>query len=264
MGDSRIDPRAVVSPEAVLGSDVEIGPYAVVHANVEIGEGTVIYSHAVIREGARIGRNCKIYNGAILSCDPQDPKFKGEDSRLYVGDGCSIGEYATLSKGTLAGGSQETRIGKDCLIMSLAHVGHDCIIGDRCTLTNGVQVAGHVVIGDESFLGGLVGISQRTIIGRNVIIGGLSKISKHVPPYTRVAAKWDIRFYEVNVMGLKMRDFPAERIEEIRDAYRLLFKKGLLKKERFEAVRGMKDFPEKKVILDFFEEIGSQPVVQPF
>ena len=144
--ETRIHPTAIVDPDAELGEGVIIGPWSMVGPNVRIGGGTEIRSHVLIEKNTSIGADCVIFQGAVLGTDPQDLKFRGEDTHLEVGDRTTIREYATLNRGTA--NLVTTRVGHDCLIMAYAHVAHDCQIGNNVVLSNAVNMAGHVFIED--------------------------------------------------------------------------------------------------------------------
>ncbi|EJF10193.1 UDP-N-acetylglucosamine acyltransferase [Pontibacter sp. BAB1700] len=135
-------PLAYIHPEAKIAQNVVVEPFSTIYKNVEIGEGTWIGPNVTIMEGARIGKNCKIYPGAVISSVPQDLKFAGEDTIAIIGDNTVIRECVTVSRGTID--KMKTVIGSNCLIMSYAHIAHDCIVGNNCIVVNAVQMAGHV------------------------------------------------------------------------------------------------------------------------
>ncbi len=217
-----IQPLAYVHPQAKIADNVVIEPFATIHKNVEIGEGTWIGSNVTIMDGARIGKNCRIFPGAVISAIPQDLKFEGEDTVVYIGDGSTIRECATVNRGTKALGY--TKIGKDCLIMAYAHVAHDCILGDRVILGNATALAGHITIGDWAILSGLTAVHQFVNIGAHVILSGGSLVRKDVPPYTK-GAREPLSYVGINSVGLRRRGFSSEKINHIQEIYRLLFVK---------------------------------------
>jgi UDP-N-acetylglucosamine acyltransferase len=141
-----IHPHTYIHPNAKLATNVKIDPFTVIHQDVEIGDGTWIGSNVTIMEGARIGKNCRIFPGAVIAAIPQDLKFQGEYSNVYIGDGTTIREFVTINRGTKD--REKTVIGKNCLIMAYCHFAHDCFVGDNCITSNNTQVAGHVTIGD--------------------------------------------------------------------------------------------------------------------
>ncbi len=244
-----IHPLAYVHPEAKVAPNVTIEPFAVIHHNVEIGEGTWIGSHAVIYEGARIGKNVKIFNGASISTVPQDLKFKGESTETFIGDGTSIREFVTISRGT--SDKLKTVVGSDCLIMAYAHVAHDCTIGNNCILGNSVQIAGHVVIDDWAIISGTTAVHQFSRIGSHVMVSGGSLVRKDIPPFT-TAGREPLSFCGINSVGLRRRGFSNEKINEIQDIYRYIYFRGLNHSKAIELI--LSETPpsnERDQIVDF-------------
>lgn len=223
--NAKIHPTAIVSPGATIGPNVEIGPYAIIGENVEIGEGCVIGPHVVIEGWTTLGKRNKIYTGAVIGNEPQDLKFKGEKSYLYIGDDNIVREYATISRGT-HGGSGETRIGNGNLIMSYVHVAHDVQIGNYNVISHGSGIAGHVIIEDRVTIGGIVGVHQFTKIGRMAMVGAHSMITKDVPPYALVSGN-PPKIYGVNIVGLRRNGLTPEARMEIQRAYKILYRSGL-------------------------------------
>jgi len=220
----KIDPRAVVSPEAELAEETVVGPFSIIEADVVIGRGTQIGSQVLIASGTRIGESCRIHHGAVVGTIPQDLKFEGEETTLEIGDRTVIREYATLNRGTRD--RWRTRIGSDSLLMAYVHVAHDCLIGDHVVLANGVNMAGHVIIEDWASVGGLVPIHQFVRIGQHAFIGGGYRVPKDVPPYI-LAAGEPLRYAGLNAVGLKRRGFTEEKLRPLRRAYRLIYKSNL-------------------------------------
>lgn len=216
-------PLAYVHPQAKVAKNVVIEPFANIEKNVEIGEGTWIGSNVTIMEGARIGKNVKIFPGAVISAIPQDLKFDGEETTVFIGDNTTIREFVTVNRGTKA--NMETRIGKNCLLMAYAHVAHDCIIGDNVILANCATLAGHIEIGDWAIVGGLAAIHQFVHIGSHVMISGGSLVRKDVPPFAK-AAREPLSYVGVNSIGLRRRGYTNEQINNIQDIYRILYVKG--------------------------------------
>ncbi|NTV46770.1 MAG: acyl-ACP--UDP-N-acetylglucosamine O-acyltransferase [Chlorobiales bacterium] len=255
-----IHPTAIVSPNTKLGEGVKIGPFAVIEGDVEIGEGTEVFAHAVIADGARIGKNCRIHSGAVLSTEPQDLKFEGEKTYLFVGDRTVVREYVTLNRGTKAHG--KTVIGSDCLLQSYMHVGHDCEIGNHVIISNTVQIGGHCEIGDHVTIGGISGIHQFVRIGQHSMIGAVTKVSHDVPPYLLVT---EDRFEGLNTIGLKRRGFSDEAIKTLRETYRIIFQSGLLIKNAIEKVKSeIEPTTEVQNVLRFFEEGGKRKYIRSF
>lgn len=219
-----INKLAYVHPDAKLGKDVIVEPFAFIDADVEIGDGTHIHSNAVVRNGARIGKGCKIFSGAIIAGEPQDLKFKGEYTLAIIGDNTVVREFATINRGTVAKG--QTVVGSNCLIMSCAHVAHDCIVGDHVILVNSVLLAGEVEVGDWAIIGGNSGVHQFVRIGAHAMIAGASMVTKDVPPFVK-AGHAPLTYVGANVIGLRRRGFTNERVEEIQNCFRIIFQSGL-------------------------------------
>jgi UDP-N-acetylglucosamine acyltransferase len=221
----KIHPTAIVDPGAIIGKDVEIGPFSIVGPDVEIGDGTRIGPRVIIEGWTVIGKNNQIYAGSIIGNEPQDLKFKGEKTYLFIGDNNIIREYATISRGTLGGGG-ETRIGNNNLLMSYVHVGHDCQVGNNVIISHGSGIGGHVTIEDRVVIGGLVGIHQFTKIGRMAMVGAHTMVNKDVPPYVIVDGH-PARPYGINIVGLRRNGLSPELRMEIKRAYKILYRSNL-------------------------------------
>jgi len=216
-----IHATAVIAPGARLGVDVTVGPYAVVGPQVEIGDRTTIGPHAVLDGHTTIGVANRIFQFASVGAEPQDLKYRGEPSRLVIGDRNLIREFATLNPGTTGGGLL-TSVGDDNLFMNYSHVGHDSHVGNRCILANSCALAGHVTLEDFVMVGGLAAVHQFTRIGESALIGGGAMVTHDVPPFCNAAGD-RARIRGLNVIGLRRRGFDAARIRLIKQAYRILF-----------------------------------------
>ena len=213
---------AVVDKRAQIGVNVSIGPYAIIHGDVQIGDGCEIHAHANIMDGTIIGKDTHIFQGAIVGSVPQDLKYKGEDTKLVIGSNVSIREYCTINRGTAASG--ETRINDHALIMAYVHVAHDCVIGSHAIIANNVNLAGHVEIDPYAVIGGMTAVQQFVSIGESSFIGGGTLVRKDVPPYIKVARE-PLSYVGINSVGLRRRGFSVDRINRIKDLYRVLFVK---------------------------------------
>jgi UDP-N-acetylglucosamine acyltransferase len=239
-----IHPSAIIDPSAELGADVTIGPYSIVEGNVTIGEGTSVGPHAVIGEYTTIGRQCRIFHGAAVGLVPQDLKFKGEKTSLRVGDRTTIREFCTLNRGTAARG--ETVIGNDCLILAYCHVAHDCVLGDHVIISNNLAMAGHIEVGNYVTIGGVCAFHQFIRIGDYAMIGAFSYVSQDVVPFALVGSE-PVRVADVNKVKLERCGFSPERIQEIKKAFRILFR-GKLKLE--DAIKSLAaEFPGNEDVL---------------
>lgn len=242
---------ANVHPNAQIGKNVTIEAFATVDENVIIGDNCRIDTNAVIRPGARLGNNVRIFSGAVISEIPQDLKFQGEETTVEIGDNTMIREFVTINRGTAA--KNKTVIGKNCLLMTYAHVAHDCVIGDNVILVNSSQIAGEVEIDDFAILGGSTLVHQFCKIGKHAMTQGGIKVSKDIPPYVK-AAREPVSYTGVNSIGLRRRGFTNEQIDYIRDIYRIIFTQGLNYKSAIQIVKEkFEDTPEKTLILDFFK-----------
>jgi UDP-N-acetylglucosamine acyltransferase len=222
---AQIHPTAVVDPAAELADTVSIGPYAVIGAGVRIGEGTTVGAHTTIEGPTTIGRDNRIFQFASLGAAPQDMKYRGEPTELVIGDRNTIREFCTFNRGT----SQDvgvTRVGDDNWIMAYVHLAHDVQVGDHTVLANNATMAGHVHIGDWCVIGGLSGIHQFTKVGAHAMVGFQSHVSQDIPPYMTVSGN-PLGVHGFNAEGLRRRGFSTERIAQVKQMHRLLYRKGL-------------------------------------
>ena len=246
---NNISSKAEIHPDARIGNNVRIDAFAVIEENVEIGEGTRIGYNATILAGSRIGKNCEIFPNAVIAGIPQDLKFVGEETTAEIGDKTVIREGVTINRGTKS--KNRTVVGANCLIMANAHIGHDCMVGDNCILGNSVGMAGEVVVDDWVIISGLCGIHQFSRIGTHCIVGGLSRVVKDVPPYV-TAGREPLAYMGLNVVGLQRRGFTVEKINEIRDIYRVIYQKSMNITQSLDYVdSNFEPTPERKEIVDF-------------
>ncbi len=217
---ARIHPMAVVEPGAVIGDRVEIGPFSLIGPEVSLGADVVVKSHAVVTGRTDLGAGCVVFPGAVVGEIPQDLKFKGERTRLVVGQRNRIREGATLNTGTEGGGGV-TRVGDDCLFMTGAHVGHDAQVGCRVILANQAALAGHCIVADDVIVGGLSGIHQFVRIGRGAIIGAVTMVTSDVMPYGLVQGPRGV-LDGLNLVGLKRRGVARSDITALRAAFQML------------------------------------------
>ena len=216
---------AIVDPAAELASSVTVGPYAVIGANVSIGEGTSVGAHAVLEGPTTIGRDNRIHAHTSLGGAPQDMKYRGEPTQLLVGDRNTIREFCTFNRGTVQDGGV-TRIGDDNWIMAYVHIAHDVQLGNRTILANNATLAGHVHIGDWVIVGGLTGVHQFCHVGAHAMTGFQSNVSQDVPPYMMATGN-PLAVRGFNVEGLRRRGFTPERIAQVKQMHRLLYRQGL-------------------------------------
>jgi len=249
-----IDARAIVSPKARVAAGVEVGPYTIVGDDVEIGEGTWVGPHAVINGPTTIGRECRIHQFASIGDAPQDKKYRGEPTRLEVGDRNVFREFCTINRGTV-GGHGVTRIGDDNLFMAYAHVAHDCVVGNKCVMANYSVLAGHVEIGDWVILAGYAGIHQFCKVGAHAFLGNNAAVTRDVPPFLLVSGS-PAEPKGINSEGLKRRDFTPEQIANIKGAYRVLYRSGLKLAEATEKLKELAQTqPEVQPFVDFLPRV---------
>ena len=248
---NRIHPSATISPDAVLGDNIEIGPYAYIDGNVTIGDNCKIHPHAIIYSYVKMGNDCEVFPGAVVGAIPQDLKYDGEVSYVEIGDHVTIRECATINRGTKASNKGVTRIGSNSLIMSYVHVAHDCCIGEHCILTSYVGLAGETNVDDWAIIGGGTVVHQFSHIGSHAMIGGGCKINKDIPPYS-LCGRDPICFVGVNIVGLRRRGFPSDTVRNIKDIYDTIYFQGNNISDGCAKVEeGFPPSEEKDVILDF-------------
>jgi len=245
-----IHPTAIVDPGAEIPAGVEIGPFAIVGAQVRLGERVRVGHHASVLGPSVVGAGTHIFPFASIGSPPQDLTFKGEPTRLEIGERNVFREFVTINRGTIKGGGV-TRIGSDCFFMAYAHVAHDSTIGNHVIMANCAALAGHIRIDDHAILGGLVAVHQWARIGRMAMIGGVSGVALDVPPFC-IASGERAKLYGLNLVGLKRHGFSEERIADLKRAYRLLFREGRTLKAAIEAVEcELPGSPEAAELLEF-------------
>ncbi len=248
---NKIHPLAFVSPDAKLGDNIEVGPFAFIDAQTEIGDGCHILNHATVFNHVKIGKDCTVFPGAVVGAIPQDLKFEGEDSWVEIGDRVNIRECATINRGTKASGKGVTRIGSDTLIMSYAHIAHDCQIGNHCIIVSYVGLAGETDVDDWGVIAGKSGSHQFTKVGTHAFVAANTKIFKDVPPYV-LAGREPISFEGVNRVGLLRRGFSEPEVNEIKDMYDAIYFQGMNVSQAMEFIEA--NFPasaHRDTILNF-------------
>ena len=247
---NQISPLAYVHPEAILGDNNIIGPFCYIDRDTIIGDNNVLQNSVTINVGARIGNGNEIFPGASLSTKPQDLKFKGEITTCQIGDGNSIRENVTISRGTASKG--KTIVGNNNLLMENMHIAPDCVVGNNCIVGNSTKFAGEVTIDDNAIISATVLTHQFCKIGSYVMIQGGCRFSQDIPPYI-IAGKEPTKYCGINLVGLRRRGFSNELIDSIHEAYRLLYSKGVLKEGIEEIKKNLQITPEIQYIIDFVE-----------
>ncbi|MDC0150820.1 acyl-ACP--UDP-N-acetylglucosamine O-acyltransferase [Candidatus Pelagibacter sp.] len=257
-----IHKTAIIDEKAKINEKVEIGPYTVIGPNVEINEGTKIQSHVSIMGHTIIGKNNKIFPFASIGNEPQDLKYKGERTKLIIGDGNTIREYTTINTGTIGGG-EITKIGNNSLLMIGVHIAHDCIIGNNVVIANSAAIAGHAEIGDDVIIGGNCGVQQFTRIGKMAMIGGMTGVSRDVIPY---GVSIGNRNYldGINIVGLRRRKVSNKDIINLTDAYKEIFKTESLNDNLNKLNGNFKDNIYVKEVIEFLNKDKKRPICTPF
>lgn len=243
---------AFIHPDARIGKDVIIEPFAYIAGNVIIDDGTWIGPGATLMEGARIGKQCRIFPSAVVSGIPQDLKFRGEETTTEIGDNTTIRECVTVNRGTAAVG--KTMVGKNCLLMAYAHIGHDCVIGNNCIIGNATGLAGEVQVDDWAILSGGTLVHQFTRVGAHVMVGGGSKIRTDIPPFIK-ADRDPLSYMGLNSVGLTRRGFEKARIDEIHNIYRAIYQYGMNISQALDYVENnFKSSADRNYILEFIRK----------
>ena len=231
-----IHPTAIVAEGAQIPASCIVGPYCTIGANVVLGEECELVSHVVLDGHLTMGSKNRVYSFACLGIAPQDLKYAGEPTRLDIGDGNTIREYVTISRGT-AGGGGITSVGSGCLIMAYTHIGHDSSIGNGCILANSATLAGHVIVEDYAVVGALCPVHQFCRIGKYSYIGGGTTITQNVLPYSLTSIERNNHAYGLNKVGLERRGFTPAQMKELRAAYRLLLASKMNTSQALDAMR---------------------------
>ncbi|MCM1311360.1 MAG: acyl-ACP--UDP-N-acetylglucosamine O-acyltransferase [Bacteroides sp.] len=249
---SEISPLAFIDPEAKIGENCKIGPFCFVDKNVIIGDNNVLMNSVTLLSGTRAGNGNTFFPGAVIGAIPQDLKFRGEETTAEIGDNNNIRENVTIHRGTASKG--KTVVGSNNLIMENAHIAHDCVVGNGIIIGNSTKLAGEVIIDDNAILSGVVLVHQFCHIGGYTMIQGGSRTSKDIPPFI-IGGKEPIAYAGLNIVGLRRRKFSAELIENIHNAYRLVYNSNLTIAEAVEQIK--KDIPMSKEIEYIIDFISS-------
>ncbi len=244
-----IHPSAIIADSAVIADGVEVGAFTIIGEEVEIGAGTRIDSHVIVNGPSRIGENNHIYQFASIGDDPQDQKYANEPTKLEIGNRNTIREYCTISRGTVQD-KGVTSLGDDNWIMAYVHVAHDCVVGSHTIFANNVTLAGHVHVGDWAILAGFSGAHQFVHVGAHSFLGMYAGTGRDVPAYTMIAGQPPTP-RGINSEGLKRRGFSEQQIRNIKNAFKVVYRKGLKLNEAIEELSALSgEQPE----LDMFIE----------
>lgn len=250
-----IHASAIVSPSADIAEDVSIGPFSIIGDDVTIGKGTRIESHVIIDGPTRIGEGNHIYQFSSIGDVPQDKKYAGEATRLEIGDRNTIRENCTISRGTVQDDGV-TSLGDDNWIMAYVHIAHDCRVGSQTIFANNVTLAGHVHVGDWAILAGFAGAQQFCRIGAHSFLGAYSGTNRDIPAYTMIAGL-PSEPRGINSEGLRRRGFTSDQISNIKNAYRLVYRKGLKLTEAIAEIEKLSaEQPELGIFLESLQVTG--------
>ena len=250
MSDVQIHPTAIVDPKAEIGAGTIVGPYCVIEKSVVLGADCWLQHHVTLAGPMQAGRGNKFYAYCSIGQQTQDLKYKGEPTYLEIGDENTFREFVTVNRSTTSEG--KTRVGNRGNFLAYSHIGHDCIVGDEVVFSNNGTLAGHVQVGDNAVMGGLTAVHQFCRIGRFAITGGCSKIVQDIPPFM-IADGNPAEIRGVNLIGLERKNFPAEGVRLIKEAFRLLHRSKLNTGQAIEAMR--QELPQTKEITEIIEFI---------
>lgn len=244
-----ISPLAYIHPEAVIGEGCEIGPFCYIDQDVVLGSNNRLMNGVTILSGTRMGNDNRIFPGAVIGAIPQDLKFQGEETTTEIGDNNTIRENVTINRGTAAKG--KTVVGSNNLLMEGMHIAHDVIVGSGCIIGNTTKLAGEVIVDDFAIISACVLVHQFCHIGSYVMVGGGTRTGQDIPPFV-MAAREPVAYCGLNLVGLRRRGFSRDLIENIHNAYRLLYQRGKLREECLKEIRETVPMsPEIEYILDF-------------
>ena len=252
---------AIISKKARIDSDVSIGAYSVIGDDVQIDTRTKIESHVVIQGPTKIGKNNHIHSFAVIGGDPQDKKYSNEVTSLEIGDNNTIREYCTINRGTIQDNSK-TLLGSNNWIMAYVHIAHDCVVGDNVIFANNATLAGHVRVDNWAIFGGFTGAHQFTRIGAHSFIGMNTLTTRDVPAYI-MAEGQPIKPRGVNIEGLRRRGFKQDQIKNIKDAYRILYRKDLKLSSAIFEIESLSNYqPELKPLLESLKNSSERGIIR--
>jgi UDP-N-acetylglucosamine acyltransferase len=248
-----IHPTAIIDPSARVSDSCSIGPFCVIGAQVEIGDDCELMSHVVVHGPTKIGSNNRLFPFAAIGIEPQDISYRGEPTRLEIGDHNVIREYVTINRGTTKGGGV-TRVGSHILIMAYAHIGHDCQVGDHAMLVNAATLAGHVEVEEWAVVGAMCPVHQFVRVGAHAYIGGGTTITQDVLPFSMTSASREVHAYGLNKVGLQRRGFSEERIKKLHRAYRCLLAAKMNTSQALEKLKSEEPTEDVRYLISFIEK----------
>ncbi len=260
-GRMNVHPTAMIDARARVPASCKVGPHCVIGPDVELGENCRLVSHVAIGGPTKTGCDNSFFPFCAIGMDPQDVTYKGEPSRLEIGDHNEIRECVTISRGTVKGGGV-TRVGSHTLIMAYAHIGHDTVIGDHCMLVNGATLAGHVIVEEWAVVGALCPVHQFVRIGAHAYVGGGTTITQDVLPFSMTSASRDTHAYGMNKVGLERRGFSKDRIRKIHHAYKTLLASKLNTSQALAKLKAEPDRGEDVDLLIRFIEGAGRGIIK--
>lgn len=259
---ARIHPSAIVEEGAQLGHNVEIGPFCHIGPKVRLGDNVQVLSHGVILGRTSIGAGTMVFPNAVLGCAPQNVNYKGEDTELIIGCGCTIREGVTMHPG-MADSGGKTTVGDNSMFLAYSHVAHDCHVGSNAILSNNVMLAGHVTVGDRVIMGGGAAVHQFTRIGHHAFIGGLAAVSNDVIPYGMLNGNPGV-LMGLNIIGMQRSGFDRPSIHAVRRAYKTIFDPATPIRENIARVRAQSDLnPAVADIISFIDAESERALSSP-
>jgi UDP-N-acetylglucosamine acyltransferase len=248
-----IHSTAIIHPKAEIDEGVSIGPFSIIGEGVLIKKGSKLMSNVILECNTVIGENCTIYPFTSIGLPPQDLKYKGEKTGVTIGDNNTIREYITIHRASV-GGDGVTTVGDKNFLMAYVHIAHDCKIGNSVIMSNVATLAGHVTVEDHAYVGGLVAVHQFTRIGAHSMVGGFSGVVQDIPPYT-IASGARAKLFGLNAVGLKRHGFSDSTINDLKKAYKILFREKRTLKDALKKIQ--EDLPytdEIKHLVEFIQE----------
>jgi UDP-N-acetylglucosamine acyltransferase len=254
-----VHPSAVVAPGAVVPASCAIGPFCTIGPEVVLGEDCTLISHVVLDGRTRIGARNVFHPFCAIGVAPQDLKYGGEPTETIIGDGNTIRENVTISRGTVGGGGV-TRMGSGCLLMASVHIGHDSLVGSHCILANAATLAGHVTIQDYATVGAFSPVHQHCTVGKYAFIGGGTIVTQDVLPFSLTSARRENRAFGINKVGLARRGFSPDRLQLLQKAFRLLLAAKLNTTQALERIKELEG--EDAALLAAFIEQSHRGVIK--
>jgi len=248
-----IHSTAIISPKAEIEDDAFVGPFCIIQEGAHIKRGSKLISNVIIEGNTEIGENCTIYPFTSIGLPPQDLKYRGETTGVKIGNNNTIREYITLHRASI-GGDGQTTLGDNNFLMAYVHIAHDCKIGNSVIMANVATLAGHVVIEDHAYIGGLCAIHQYARIGSYAMVGGFSGIGQDIPPYM-IASGPRAKLFGLNTVGLKRHGFADSTINDLKKAYKILFREKRTLKDAIKKIQENIPYTDEiKHLIEFIQK----------